>query len=88
MKYAKQFKQSAVQQFYLSGISHRQFAKRKGIHRETLDFWLKRISPDLKPVMKENIFIDKNIHHKDKNWTSNDKIWAVFTYQSVDKKEK
>lgn len=88
MKYAKTFKQSVVQQFYLSGISQRQYAQKVGIHRETLDSWLKIISPDLKSAKKENIFIDKNIHHKDKNWTANDKIWAVFTFENIEKKER
>lgn len=87
MRYAKQFKESVVNSFFISGMGQREYAHRVGVDRGTLIKWLEEISP--KPeVKRSDLFLDINIHDKDKNWPPEDKIWAVMTYEGLGKNSK
>lgn len=87
MRYAKKFKESVVQNYYQSGMSLKQFSSRAGINRETLCSWLES-APSVDIFKTPEVFLDKNIHDKERNWSPEDKIWAVFKCEELSTKGK
>lgn len=88
MRYAEKFKESSVKNFYFSGLSLRQFAKRSGFNRATLTQWINKYGAPLNTVVPEKIILDKNNHNKEENWTPVQKLWAVNKYEGLPNEEK
>jgi len=82
MKYSEQFKKSIIKQYHQSGMSAMAFSKRVGIDRETLRRWSTYIEPDAKTLI-DSKYLNKNIHDKDKDWSTIEKYNAVLDYESL-----
>jgi transposase-like protein len=82
MRYSIQFKQATVNRFYSSGLGKITFARKYKIDRGTLISWLKQFSQTENIEAKDNFVEVKE--QKRVIWSNDKKLWAVFTYSSLD----
>lgn len=87
MRYSKQFKESVVKEYHLSGMSNRCFSKRVGIDKETLRRWSNEVVPDAKTLIDMK-YLNKNINDKDANWNALEKFNAVVDYEKLSESER
>lgn len=86
MRYTEKFKQATVDRFYSSGECERAFSRKYKIDRGTLSNWLKIYSQNQSLGSKDYESIDNST--KLISWSSNKKLWAVYTYKKLEGSEK
>jgi hypothetical protein len=86
MRYTAQFKQSTVNRFYSSGLGKITFSKKYKIDRGTLISWLNDFSQT--DTVKSDVFLDQKEQATNIRWTSDKKLWAVFTYGTLEETTK
>ena len=82
MRYSLQFKQATVNRFYSSGLGKATFSRKYKIDRGTLIAWLRHFS-QTEIIDPKETFIEVK-EQKRIIWTSDKKLWAVFTYNSIE----
>lgn len=82
MRYSVQFKQATVNRFYSSDLGKITFVRKYKIDRGTLITWLKQFS-QTETVEAKDTFVEVK-EQKRIIWNNDKKMWAVFTYNSLD----
>jgi hypothetical protein len=82
MRYSLQFKQATVNRFYSSGLGKATFSRKYRIDRGTLISWLRHFS-QTETIDPKETFIEVK-EQKRIIWTSDKKLWAVYTYNSLE----
>jgi transposase-like protein len=82
MRYSLQFKQATVNRFYSSGLGKITFSRKYKIDRGTLITWLRQFSQN-ETIDPKETFTEVR-EQKRVVWTSDKKLWAVFTCNSLD----